>query len=590
LFGRQGIELLNTLRASSAELAALEQRQRELGNTFTPEQLAGVERMNDMWADMQDVMTGIVRTLAADLAPVMEAVMVVMIDSLKEGSTLGGDVRFALEAIPPVIAFAADQTSAFVGTMQMLGVASQAAVTTILTGMAAIDRGHAKLNPFAEETEWLQTWADSFANDTSDRFNEAFGRISNGLHGTIGQEVKRIREEIAAAARERDAAGGTNVDAEKAAIEAAEKLRGEIDGLNESLQFQIDTFGMSADEIARYKLELAGAGEEERAAYGRKQEELQGLKDVEKARQDAIKEQKQQADEAAQKEAAAQKQIIDEGQALANSLRTAEEQRADQIARATELRDAGAISEEIYQRALAKTNNETKRQIDLSREVKGAMAGSVEEALKLDELARGLALGAKAAAGGGAAAGAASPLPAPVDIDAIREQLDRNLDRGSTAGPAPVDIDAIREQLDRNLDRGSTSSTAAGPATEFDAAQREFADRIAAMAEAQGDRPPQSAPTLQIDVDASIAEFVEGIARMNEALNPPSAAPARTAGGTPPPDLSQPTVLTEATAVDRLAELLARTNDLLGAVAQNTSPDVDRDPIANEPITINEVR
>lgn len=469
LFDSEGAALVNTLAAGSDVLDDYKQRMRELGALPDPFDSAAAQETNDALKDVSLVLDGLARDLTTDLAPTLVAIAEEVVEVLKPGSTIGDQIRFALEAIPPIVAFAADQTNTWIGMFQLAQAEAQELAATVINAAAAIDRGIALTIPTREANAELQAFAATFSSTTRTLGDEARQRIADGLSGSISQRMREIKAELAAAGHNEDQS--INIEAEIAGLqaiaelrqhtdelttslsrqteefglsqrevrvwrleqeaaraaamattdatreeaealrlaaedaaamaaqldemEATEKLSKAVQSLSASLHEQAMTAGMTADEVARWKLEQQGATDHQLEMIAAQQEGAAALREIgeqQKAAREGIKSLTESLTEqiatfgmsreeaelwklsqaGASKESLAvakslaaelkalkeRDKLLKQGEQLTKSMRTPLEDYRDEFAKLKELREASAISEEIYSRALAKTTEE----------------------------------------------------------------------------------------------------------------------------------------------------------------------------------------------------------------------------------------
>jgi len=308
LFGREGINLLNVLRGGSEAIEAADLRAKELGNTLSAFDVSAVEKMNDQLGDVGDVITGMVRDLAVDVAPLLTAVGESLVEALKPGSVLGDDIRFAFETIPPVIAWAADETNQWLGGLQLMQSEALGVASSVVSALAMIDRAEAFIDPFRDVNKDLQFMAEDLRRQVDVRTNEALKRMGDGASGQMQKRVKEIRDELARAANDNQS-GDTPAESEFAAQEAAAKLRGEVDQLTKSLQEQIDTYSMSADEAILYKLASQGVDDTELARIKTLQNLIDVNREFDKIEAERVAREKAVADATTNATAALQEQL-----------------------------------------------------------------------------------------------------------------------------------------------------------------------------------------------------------------------------------------------------------------------------------------
>ncbi|MBX2809508.1 MAG: hypothetical protein KTR20_12860 [Cellvibrionaceae bacterium] len=161
IFGRSGIELINTLDVGREGLNAMETEARQLGLTLSRVELAKVEAANDAFHRAKETSKGFGRSLSVELAPYITAVSERFVEAAKEA---GGFERISQKMVQ-VTAFAvgklADGVHALKIVWQGVHAASAQAIKAITSGIAWIDTAISKLlnkipGVEAEQSAFLQ--------------------------------------------------------------------------------------------------------------------------------------------------------------------------------------------------------------------------------------------------------------------------------------------------------------------------------------------------------------------------------------------------------------------------------------------------
>jgi len=108
LFGRQGVQNLNTLTDLRNKLQAAREETEKTGQSFSNIDAAKVEAANDAWNDVKDVLNGIATQAAVALSDKMLAVSQAIFDAATEGGNLGDNVTAAVDKIITAVARATD--------------------------------------------------------------------------------------------------------------------------------------------------------------------------------------------------------------------------------------------------------------------------------------------------------------------------------------------------------------------------------------------------------------------------------------------------------------------------------------------------
>lgn len=93
IFGREGLALVNTMALGSEGLAAMEVEAEQLGLTMSRIDLAKIESANDSFERAKVVSQGFGRSLAVEVAPILDAVATLFVDSAKEAGGFGQVTR-----------------------------------------------------------------------------------------------------------------------------------------------------------------------------------------------------------------------------------------------------------------------------------------------------------------------------------------------------------------------------------------------------------------------------------------------------------------------------------------------------------------
>jgi len=260
LFDSEGVALVNTLALGEQGLADMEARAKELGLTLNSVDAAAVEQMRDTWNDVGQVLQGIAMQAAVDLAPTLQVAAQQIIEILKPGSQIGDTIRFSLAAVPPLLGKCIDLAQVLIGLFQGWQHKAQAAVGVFIEAAAAADRVTAALVPGREVDDGLQAFADDFRRRTELLGKEAGERISKGMNGAAQAEIEKLRRSAASGLQAPDSSlpdtGAT------AAASEQSKLFDALTKTTDALAEQIVTADMSADEIQRWRLAIAGATEQ----------------------------------------------------------------------------------------------------------------------------------------------------------------------------------------------------------------------------------------------------------------------------------------------------------------------------------------
>jgi len=89
IFGRSGIDLVNTLALGSDGLSAMEREADQLGITMTRIDLAKIEAANDSFLRSKEITSSFGKSLAVELAPIINAVSDEFVEMAKDAGGFG---------------------------------------------------------------------------------------------------------------------------------------------------------------------------------------------------------------------------------------------------------------------------------------------------------------------------------------------------------------------------------------------------------------------------------------------------------------------------------------------------------------------
>lgn len=119
LFDSEGVALVNTLALGSDGLADMREEAEALGLTFSRLDAFKVEAANDAMSRVGATFKGIGRTLAVELAPMVEAAATSFVEWAKSGEGMGAKVVSAVEAVVGATGTAIDVLNVMKGTFQI---------------------------------------------------------------------------------------------------------------------------------------------------------------------------------------------------------------------------------------------------------------------------------------------------------------------------------------------------------------------------------------------------------------------------------------------------------------------------------------
>ena len=236
LMGRRGMELLNLMERLEKEgLAAVRAEAEKLGITFSRLDAAKVEAANDAMTRLNAVLTGVSRTLAIELSPVLEAAIDEFVEMGTEGEGMGDKVVNAFEAMTKSVLYFSD--SLFAAKELSKGAAAWwQRLTPVGFLYNKLQGGGDPVN------KWLTDLADK--KTSTEKADEFFARL-------------REKEEQLKAERDaRAAAGGSGSDSSAGAV----KVLDMIEKTNKKLKEQVELYGLTARAADLARLKKLGKG------------------------------------------------------------------------------------------------------------------------------------------------------------------------------------------------------------------------------------------------------------------------------------------------------------------------------------------
>lgn len=196
LFGRQGVQMLNTLNLGAEGIRALEDEARQLGITFDNIQARRIEDANDAITRMRAAIQGVINQLTIQLAPIIEFTSEMFVEWAKNG---GNGAKAIQEFLEPVVKIATNLlkigefiTGIFQVVIGLVGTAI-GLVAKIIGGIIKLVSLAAKITGFKEVAEDIKAAAkftDDFANETLTLSDEIGmkGMEKTGLDVLFGME------------------------------------------------------------------------------------------------------------------------------------------------------------------------------------------------------------------------------------------------------------------------------------------------------------------------------------------------------------------------------------------------------------------
>lgn len=371
LFGKSGADLIPFLNQGRAGLAALMQEADAYGQTITGEVAAGAEQFNDNLTRMQATAKGLATQVAADVLPALT----VLQENFLKSAQSGGNFNAAAKGLAAILKLLASGAVFVTSVFQQLG----QVVYSLGAGIFRLVSGDFK----GAADEIRSGFAQARDNVAADM--KTIGDIWTAEAPAIVQANTEIKGSIDNVTAAEDAAAKAAEATAKARRAALDSVTGEIEALEE----QVATYGKSAEEVARYRVEhgalaetLAKSGADG-AAYAEMIVELTA--ELSRLRAEEEKTKKMQDE---------WNQLVEEGKRVSEQMRTPQEQYAATIERLNELLVNATISQEDYNRAVAAAQDKLGEALNKDDEFKKHMRENVQDVIA-DALVNGAEDGAR---------------------------------------------------------------------------------------------------------------------------------------------------------------------------------------------------
>lgn len=265
IFGRNGVDLINTLNMGADGISGLQARAEELGLTFSRVDAAKVEAANDALTDVGALITGIGQKITVALAPYITAAATQLVEMAGSGESMGSRVATAVEWVTKGLAYAADLVelpkAGFYGlravaTAQLALVAK--AVDTLL--IQPVVKAINLLPGIEAEFEAVGQFGDEAFQAAADSLKKADEAMSNFLEGRNSAAVQEffqgIQDKAATAAEEIAATAEANAGVAL----PVEIDDGSLQNALDQITMDLDQFGMDPIEMKLLDLKELGAG------------------------------------------------------------------------------------------------------------------------------------------------------------------------------------------------------------------------------------------------------------------------------------------------------------------------------------------
>ena len=287
LFDSEGVALVNTMKLGSQGLEEMAAEAEALGLTMSGAQAAGVEKANDAIGKLWDVVTGVARTLAVEMAPILEDLANSFVNTAKESGGFGDTIFRVIKGASVGVGILLDTWHSIkiaVAASRMVFSDFGGIVMTVLLNIAdaanqvanIVSFGAVDFSGFVEELEFLRDGFEMTADDYAD-------------------EMQRLRDEP-----------------------------------------------WPSDQVADYMDELQKARNEMKKTADAQDEQTEAIRETTQAL-----ERLKEAEEARQK-------LMEKGEQITRDVMTPLEKYKERIDELKELLEAGAITQETFDRAMKK--------------------------------------------------------------------------------------------------------------------------------------------------------------------------------------------------------------------------------------------
>lgn len=342
IFGKAGADLLPLLTLGSEGIAALEAEGMNLGAVLNDVDVAKVKEANDALDKVKTSFMAVANTLAIQLAPFVTYLSERFLEAGGNGQNMAQMVITGFEWVLTAVAHAVDYfkyfEAAFYGIKAVCGVVMTAVagiVTLTLKGIAESINWVMESLGFArvEALDGMASFSAEMTRSLGQQTSDALQDMDKALNAPSKAEgVKKLFDDIRNGAN----AAAEQTDKMKQPFEAVSdsvvKLTEDISKLTDDWKLQAETFGMSSRQAEIYKLAIAGASEAQ-------------LKQLEALDKTLTAQEKQQ-------------KLMDEGKAVTEANLNPMEKYKKEIEKLDELLMAGAISNDTFNKAVLKAQED----------------------------------------------------------------------------------------------------------------------------------------------------------------------------------------------------------------------------------------
>jgi hypothetical protein len=319
-FTASQIDQIKTLQASGNILGAQKILLKELSTEFG----GAAEAAGATFSNQIDKAKGSIGAIASVIASGMLPGLASMAHYLKAGADFAREHKAGLQGLGKGILVVITAIAAYKTAMGAIVIAQKAwqlsqAATLALEGPG----GWAILAGAALATAGAYVAITKASEQTTAMMGDATGEIAKAREQMDGLEVD----------------GEGAADGVAGVGKAAKTVAAQVEALNASLRQQLATFGMSSAQADVYKLQMAGATDASLALANALTKELEF---------------REQQKKAVEELAAAEKQRAKDAAAVLDDLKSPMEKVADEIARISNLEDAGLLNSDQAEAAVAK--------------------------------------------------------------------------------------------------------------------------------------------------------------------------------------------------------------------------------------------
>ncbi|WP_417511443.1 hypothetical protein [Methylophaga sp.] len=356
--------LLPLLQNNAEGFRVLGESVEEAGAIMDGKTIAAAQQLNATLFLLDQGTEGFKNQLRAEMIPVLSDLAVEFFDV----STNSAIAEVAADALGGTIKGITGIAVGAVATFDLLGKSLGALYATadgLFDGVTVEDflfspNLVAKLRSNADKAKEVFTLTTDDLSETALAYADTLDNIfsagedngdgaSNGVNQKIQDIVElqsKLRESIG------QNKGGVSLSPiDKESVKEIDKARTSLEGLEQSLQQQVDTFGLSETAVLQYRLTTGDLSDEVQKLGA----EGENLVSSILAQSEAM-EQLNAVQEEAKKETEANNRLREEGISLTESMRTAQQIHNDEIDKYTKLLEKGHIDQETFNRAVAESD------------------------------------------------------------------------------------------------------------------------------------------------------------------------------------------------------------------------------------------